>query len=106
MKRISLAAWQQLVETHRGGPELSSESVCMVCARESLAGIAASSEMEQFRVGSLAVLDDSEKAYAAGARPEGFFVSKTWLQCALCPAKAANRAADLVFPIQQIEDEP
>ena len=98
MKRISLAAWQQLVETHRGGPELSSESVCMVCARESLAGIAASSEMEQFRVGSLAVLEDSEKAYAAGARPEGFFVSKTWLQCASRPADVPNLTADVQLP--------
>lgn len=87
MKRISLEAWQQLVETHRGGPELSSDSICWVCAREQLASIAASSEMEDMREGALAMLETSEKEAREGIVPhEGFFVSKTWLQCAFCPS--------------------
>lgn len=82
MKRISIAAWRQLVEHHRGGPELSSDRMCMACARESLAAIAASSEQEMLRVGARAMLMASEGEAAAGFVPtEGYYVSKLWLQC-------------------------
>jgi len=46
MKRISVVAWHQLHEAHRGGPELSSADCCMVCAREALALVASHSNEE------------------------------------------------------------
>ena len=46
MKRISVGAWHQLHEAHRGGPELSSADCCLLCAREALALVAAHSSEE------------------------------------------------------------
>ena len=46
MKRISVSAWHQLHEAHRGGPELSNDDCCVLCARETLALVAAHSSEE------------------------------------------------------------
>lgn len=82
-KRVSVSAWQRLQAACGGGPELAGGDVCRACVAARLQGVADAGQDSEERQAVLAILDALDADGAAGAAAGGFFVSRSWLACAL-----------------------
>ncbi|WIA08663.1 hypothetical protein OEZ85_008090 [Tetradesmus obliquus] len=83
-KYLSSTAWEALVGSHQGGPQLRLADVCRECLRQQLQGLVSSDYAAELREQLLAMLADEEEANAAEGRGDadmpGNYVSKTWLK--------------------------
>lgn len=81
MKRISVVAWEHLLERCSGGPEYGPSDVCSVCLLDMVDAVASADEQGQARESALAMADGLDEQDACSALVSaGYFVSKTWLQ--------------------------